>query len=79
MNECDLSARMKPASVSLSTSAGIVALTMLVAALAFGSQRAEATQALSQQTGKACGACHVSPGGGGKLTAQGKSFKAKQK
>jgi hypothetical protein len=28
------------------------------------------------QTGKACGACHANPSGGGKLTAAGEKFKA---
>ena len=31
------------------------------------------------QTGKACGACHANPSGGGKLTAAGEKFKASQK
>jgi hypothetical protein len=28
------------------------------------------------QTGKACGACHANPSGGGKLTAAGEKFKS---
>jgi hypothetical protein len=31
------------------------------------------------QTGKACGACHANPAGGGKLTAAGEKYKANPK
>jgi hypothetical protein len=37
-------------------------------------RQAQATPAYAQQTGKACGYCHVSPGGGGPLKAAGKKF-----
>jgi hypothetical protein len=40
------------------------------------SQTAKATPAYAQQTGKACGFCHKSAGGGGPLTAAGTKFKA---
>lgn len=30
----------------------------------------------AQKTGKACGACHANPSGGGKLTAAGEKYKA---
>lgn len=33
----------------------------------------------SQKTGKACGACHANPAGGGKLTAAGEKYKAAPK
>jgi hypothetical protein len=33
-----------------------------------------ATTAYAQQTGKACGYCHVNPAGGGKLKAAGTKF-----
>ena len=33
----------------------------------------------SQKTGKACGACHVNPAGGGKLTAAGEKYKGAPK
>ena len=39
-------------------------------------QPAKATPAYAQQTGKACGFCHKSAGGGGPLTAAGEKFKA---
>jgi hypothetical protein len=37
---------------------------------------AEATPKFASDTGKACGECHVSPAGGGKLTPLGETFKA---
>ncbi len=40
------------------------------------SQPAAATPEFAAQTGKACGACHVNPGGGGPLTEFGEKFKA---
>jgi hypothetical protein len=33
----------------------------------------------AQKTGKACGACHTNPAGGGKLTAAGEKYKASPK
>jgi len=36
--------------------------------------QAQATPTYAQQTKKACGYCHVSPGGGGPLKAAGKKF-----
>jgi hypothetical protein len=40
---------------------------------------AKATPQFAQQTGNACGVCHVSPSGGGKLTAKGEAFKKDKK
>ena len=62
----------------------IVALVCGTAAAVFiataftvvGSQPAKALPAYAQQTGKACGFCHVSPGGGGALKDAGKKFQA---
>jgi predicted heme/steroid binding protein len=34
-----------------------------------------ATEEYARQAGKACGVCHVNPGGGGELTAGGRAFK----
>ncbi len=51
---------------------------MLIAgtiALVF-SQPADATVKFATDTGKACGECHVSASGGGKLTPFGEKFKA---
>ncbi|MGC2781849.1 MAG: hypothetical protein WA418_40070 [Bradyrhizobium sp.] len=39
-------------------------------------QQAQALPAYAAQTGKACGGCHVSAGGGGALNATGKKFQA---
>ena len=52
---------------------------MFGAALTFAPQHAAATPAFAQQTGKACGSCHVSKSGGGALTAAGKAFQKKNK
>jgi hypothetical protein len=40
------------------------------------SRPANATAAFTAQTGKACGQCHESATGGGKLTPFGEAFKA---
>jgi len=40
------------------------------------SRPANATPQFAQQTGKACGFCHVNAAGGGKLKAAGEKFKA---
>jgi hypothetical protein len=40
------------------------------------SRPANATPAFATQTGKACGQCHQSATGGGKLTPVGEAFKA---
>lgn len=39
-------------------------------------QTSNAMPAYAQQTGKACGFCHVSAGGGGPLKPAGEKFKA---
>jgi hypothetical protein len=53
------------------------AILMLAGAVSLtGSRTANATPAFAQQTGKACGYCHVNPAGGGKLKAAGEKFKA---
>jgi hypothetical protein len=55
------------------------AATLLLAgsAMIVTVKTAKATPAYSQQTGKACGYCHVNPAGGGKLKAAGENFKKK--
>jgi hypothetical protein len=55
--------------------AGGTLLAAAVVALAISSPAA-ATVQFATDTGKACGECHVSPSGGGKLTAFGEKFKA---
>ena len=56
---------------------GAAAALLITGALAVtGSRPANATPAFAQQTGKACGYCHVNPAGGGKLKPAGEKFKA---
>ena len=55
--------------------AGIAAATLVVGFAAFVvPQPADALPAYAQQTGLACGRCHVNPAGGGKRTAFGEAF-----
>ncbi len=49
---------------------------MVAGLLMLLSQPAQATQAFTDQTGKACSVCHTSAAGGGKLTPYGKKFHA---
>ncbi len=58
------------------------ALVAVIAAMAVGGaltiaapRSANAKPEFAAQTGKPCGACHVSPAGGGKLTGAGEKFK----
>ena len=55
-----------------------VAVTLLVSAAAtlVGTTSANAKPEFAAQTGKACGACHQNPSGGGKLKPLGEKFKA---
>jgi hypothetical protein len=55
--------------------AGAAALFIAGSAMTINVQTAKATPAYAQQTGKACGYCHVNPAGGGKLKAAGEKFK----
>jgi hypothetical protein len=56
---------------------GAASLAVIVgAASILISQPAAATPEFAAQTGKACGVCHVNPGGGGPLTEFGEKFKA---
>ncbi len=62
-------------SVSLSLAfAGALAVLFGIAVLA--PHEAQALPTYAQQTGKACGYCHVSPSGGGALKPAGKKFQA---
>ena len=57
--------------------AGALATTLIVGVAAFSApQRADALPAYAQQTGLACGRCHVNPAGGGARTAFGNAFAA---
>jgi mono/diheme cytochrome c family protein len=58
-------------------------LVIVIAAVAFGGaamvaapKSAHALPAYAQQTGKACGACHQNPAGGGPRNAYGEAFAA---
>ena len=55
--------------------AGIAAVMLAVGA-AVAPRPASALLAYAQQTGLACGRCHVNPSGGGPNTAFGKAFAA---
>jgi len=56
---------------------GIAVAALVVGFAAFVvPQRAAALPAYAQQTGSACGRCHVNPAGGGALTGFGKAFAA---
>jgi len=67
----------KPAAIMISTFAA--AMAMFGAALTFDPPQASAMPAYAQQTGRACGSCHVSKSGGGALTKAGKAFQKSRK
>jgi mono/diheme cytochrome c family protein len=55
----------------------IAAAAVIGGALTFAVPKsAEALPAYAQQTGKACGACHQNPAGGGPRNAYGNAFAA---
>jgi hypothetical protein len=60
----------------LGFSGAAAAMLVMIGAIAISSRQANATPAYSQQTGVACGRCHVNPAGGGPNTAFGKAFVA---
>jgi predicted heme/steroid binding protein/uncharacterized membrane protein len=59
------------------SSRGRVALVLLVVfcALAFLPSPGSGTEEYAAQTGKRCGACHVDPSGGGRLTPEGEAYR----
>jgi hypothetical protein len=69
--------------MEMKTNAKLILAAIAAALLFAGSatiltvQTAKATPQYAQQTGKACGYCHVNPAGGGKLKAAGERFKKK--
>ena len=69
----------KPITTAVLTGAAGISATMLVGAamLAGAPREAAAMPAYAQQTGRACGVCHVNPAGGGKLKPAGAKFQAK--
>jgi hypothetical protein len=60
----------------LGIGSAVVAVTVVVLSSAFIAGPAAANPGFAAQTGKPCGACHVNPAGGGKLTGAGEKFKA---
>lgn len=63
--------------LALGIAAGIGAALLVSGTFVLVAPRqAQATPAYAQQTGKPCGYCHVSAGGGGPLKAAGKKFQA---
>jgi mono/diheme cytochrome c family protein len=79
MRKTEDAGSFKPNAIVIAAGTLGMALALSVAALTGAPQRAEATPAYAQQTGKACGACHTSPGGGGALTSAGKAFQKSHK
>ena len=77
MAHTQISKIFKPVPIAIFTLAAAAA--MFGAALTFDPQHAAATPAFAQQTGKACGSCHVSKSGGGALTKAGKAFQKSRK
>jgi hypothetical protein len=63
------------ATVAVGAFATLAAVVVAATALTIAPPQAEATPQLAQQTKFPCGRCHVSPGGGGKLTSTGQKYK----
>jgi hypothetical protein len=61
--------------VAIGAFAALAAIVVAATALTIASPQAEATPQLAQQTKMPCGRCHVSAGGGGKLTSFGQKYK----
>jgi hypothetical protein len=59
--------------------AGLAAILAIGATIMVAPRSAQAKPEFAASTGKPCGACHKSPGGGGALTAAGEAYKAKLK
>ncbi len=69
--------RLKSMGVLAWMAAGAVATLLVAATMVLAPREAAATAAYGQQTGMACGQCHVKPAGGGKLTTFGMNWQAK--
>jgi hypothetical protein len=77
MTDREHEGHLKPVPGAVYGLAGAAAVALIVGSTAFVSPRpAEALPAYAQQTGLACGRCHVSPAGGGARTAFGNAFAA---
>jgi hypothetical protein len=69
----------RSAIVQLGVSVSLGILIILGATVISSKQEVSATPEHAAQTHLACGACHVSPAGGGKLTARGQRFQKTRK
>ncbi len=77
MLDCSQQRELKPISSLVLGLAGALATASIAALAAFAdSQPADALPAYAQQTGLACGRCHVNPAGGGARTSFGNAFLA---
>ena len=52
----------------------LIGIVLLSSFVLVAPKRVGATEEYARQTGQACAACHLDPGGGGELTAAGKTF-----
>jgi hypothetical protein len=73
MESLKASSRFKVATTTLLTA---MAAAAVVATITLAPHPAAAKPEFAAQTGKPCGQCHVSPGGGGALKPFGQKFKA---
>jgi hypothetical protein len=73
----DVANRLKSTAVLAWITGGAVAMLPVAATMVLAPREAAATPAYGQQTGMACGQCHVNPAGGGKLTTFGMNWQAK--
>ncbi len=71
-----ISSTSKPLPSFVLALGGVIAVGVMAGGVWLAPQQASATPAYASQTGRTCGACHVSKSGGGALTAFGKSFAA---
>lgn len=58
---------------------GLIGLILICSCVLALAHMADATEEYATQTGQTCASCHLDPGGGGELTAAGKSFAASRK
>ncbi len=66
--------KIRRAEIAIFAGTAAVAALILAAAVTVAPRSAQAMPQYASQTGKACGYCHVSAAGGGKLTAAGVKF-----
>jgi hypothetical protein len=63
------------AGIAVTAALGALAAIAMIGAVALAPRPAAATPMYAAQTKLPCGRCHVYPGGGGVLTAQGQKFR----